>query len=241
VRATACQWLFAFAASLLIHAAAAALWVRFEPGGPAGASPGWGGGVPNRVEELPRALPEEPLEDLARLPEATAEQGPVAPAMAAARPRDLPETASQALDTASPPETPAVSAAPPGEGSAWGDPAGGGWPGESGAGVGALGLGLWKGGGRDAYWVRIREGIVEKARYPTRARRRGIEGEVLLLVRVDREGRLERAEVLGSSGSQLLDREALESLRRAAPFGAIAISVPDSELEFEIPVEFALE
>ena len=51
-------------------------------------------------------------------------------------------------------------------------------------------------------------------RYPTVARRRGIEGTVTLEVRVDGAGLPERVAIARSSGSTLLDEAALEAVRR---------------------------
>ncbi len=76
--------------------------------------------------------------------------------------------------------------------------------------------------------------------YPRRARLDKIEGTVVLSIRIDREGRIERAEVAESSGSPLLDRHAMRIARRAAPFGAVPDFLADTDLIFELPVEFAL-
>ncbi|HXV23309.1 MAG TPA: energy transducer TonB [Alphaproteobacteria bacterium] len=51
-------------------------------------------------------------------------------------------------------------------------------------------------------------------RYPTAARRRGIEGEVLIAVTVGADGGAEHVEVLRSSGHSMLDRAAIEALAR---------------------------
>jgi protein TonB len=51
-------------------------------------------------------------------------------------------------------------------------------------------------------------------RYPAAARRRGVEGTVLVRLKVDGRGRVLDAEVLRSSGSKLLDEAAASALRR---------------------------
>jgi protein TonB len=51
-------------------------------------------------------------------------------------------------------------------------------------------------------------------RYPAAARRRGIEGEVLVEVRVGADGAPAGVEILRSSGSALLDAAAVEALER---------------------------
>jgi protein TonB len=52
--------------------------------------------------------------------------------------------------------------------------------------------------------------------YPAVARRRGEQGTVRCLVRIDAAGRVERATVIASSGSPALDRAAVEAVERAA-------------------------
>ncbi len=77
-------------------------------------------------------------------------------------------------------------------------------------------------------------------RYPATARRRGIEGTVLVRLRVDQQGRVLAAEVLRSSGSKLLDAAAIAALRRwrftpgQDQKGAVESTVT-------VPVEFALQ
>lgn len=76
-------------------------------------------------------------------------------------------------------------------------------------------------------------------RYPPAARRRGIEGEVLLRVFVGVDGTAETVEVLRSSGHALLDREAQEALRRWRFEPARAAGQPVAAT-VEIPVTFRL-
>ena len=51
--------------------------------------------------------------------------------------------------------------------------------------------------------------VDESSYYPPEARRRGIEGEALVEIRVDRRGVVVEAKIVRSSGSPLLDRAAL--------------------------------
>jgi protein TonB len=76
-------------------------------------------------------------------------------------------------------------------------------------------------------------------RYPAAARRRGIEGEVLVRVAVGLDGRAERVEVLRSSGSALLDKSAVEALERWRFEPARAAGRPVAAT-VEIPVIFRL-
>jgi periplasmic protein TonB len=76
-------------------------------------------------------------------------------------------------------------------------------------------------------------------RYPAAARRRGIEGEVLVRVAVALDGRAERVEVVRSSGSALLDTAAVEALQRWRFEPARAGGQPVTAT-VEIPVTFRL-
>jgi TonB family protein len=67
---------------------------------------------------------------------------------------------------------------------------------------------------------------VPKPEYPTQARRRGVEGVVVLRVRVEADGRLSDANVVTSSGSELLDESALISMRRATFRPALQAGIP---------------
>jgi protein TonB len=77
--------------------------------------------------------------------------------------------------------------------------------------------------------------------YPRRARLDGVEGIVILKIRLDREGRLAECEISESSGVRSLDRQAIRIAERAAPFGPVPDDVVDADLTFEQPVEFALD
>ncbi|RMD68336.1 MAG: energy transducer TonB, partial [Gammaproteobacteria bacterium] len=79
-----------------------------------------------------------------------------------------------------------------------------------------------------------------KPRYPRLARRRGLEGEVLLEVKVGSAGLPLRVRVVRSSGHPVLDRAALEAVSRwrfaPARRGGIPVTATT-----RIPVRFRLE
>jgi len=77
------------------------------------------------------------------------------------------------------------------------------------------------------------------ARYPDRARRRGLEGTVVLRLRVAADGTVERVEVATSSGHEILDRAAEE----AAPKWRYEPALRDGvAIAYDVrqPVEFTL-
>ncbi len=76
--------------------------------------------------------------------------------------------------------------------------------------------------------------------YPRRARRLRVEGEGLLRIRIDRGGNIRRLELARRTGSRILDKAALEMARRADPFPPMPEWDPRPELEFVVPVVFAL-
>jgi len=77
-------------------------------------------------------------------------------------------------------------------------------------------------------------------RYPSAARRRGIEGKVLLAVSVSPDGLVKSVAVKKSSGARILDRAAQSTVRqwRFAPATRGGAPVPG---KIEIPVTFRLE
>jgi TonB family protein len=107
-----------------------------------------------------------------------------------------------------------------------------------GSGVGGGGL-LSSAEGRD-YYLEISEQVRRNLRYPSRAQREGLEGRVLVSVRIDRDGQLLACELGASSGARRLDRDALRTVKRAAPFGAVPGSIPGEGLEFDVPVVYGL-
>ena len=78
-----------------------------------------------------------------------------------------------------------------------------------------------------------------KPPYPQRARERGVEGKVGVKVWVAADGTVDRAEVVQSSGSELLDRAAEESALEATFKPALRAGVP-AAAEKTMVVSFSL-
>lgn len=77
-------------------------------------------------------------------------------------------------------------------------------------------------------------------RYPKMARRRRHAGTARVRVRVGPSGALVAAPVVAaSSGSALLDAEAVAMAERAAPFPALPAGLP--HLDVTVPVRFSLD
>lgn len=78
--------------------------------------------------------------------------------------------------------------------------------------------------------------------YPEDARRRNVSGHVMVEIAVDRGGNLVAARIEESSGSDLLDAAALDTVRRAAPFPAPPPGLPYAEVSgIVLPVFFRLQ
>ncbi|MGY3615062.1 energy transducer TonB [Bradyrhizobium sp. USDA 10063] len=75
-------------------------------------------------------------------------------------------------------------------------------------------------------------------RYPGAARRGHLEGTVKVAFVMDRDGRIVNAWVRSSSGKSVLDKEAVEALRRAEPLPSIPGELP-GRLSVLLPVSFA--
>ena len=77
-------------------------------------------------------------------------------------------------------------------------------------------------------------------KYPRRAKRKAIQGTVRLFVRVDSTGGVAGVKVAKSSGFDLLDRSALEAVKRWR-FDPATRNGRPVESRVEIPIEFRLQ
>jgi protein TonB len=73
-------------------------------------------------------------------------------------------------------------------------------------------------------------------RYPAQAR--GIEGTVSVAFSIDRHGKVVSSRIAKSSGSPLLDAEALDLIKRAAPLPPPPAEIADGQLSFVVPINF---
>jgi TonB family protein len=109
----------------------------------------------------------------------------------------------------------------------------GGSGGQGMGGNGGGGEGI-RAGGRD--YAYIRDSVMRHVRYPDEARRRGIEGKVLLSFVVLEDGSTARIRVERGSGSRLLD----ESARRAVAGTRVERRVP-YRVAVHLPVTYRLD
>jgi periplasmic protein TonB len=76
--------------------------------------------------------------------------------------------------------------------------------------------------------------------YPWMARRRGVQGQVVLRLAVARDGKITETEIETSSGAELLDKAALDMVQRASPVPPLPASIPGEIAQFRVPIVFAL-
>jgi TonB family protein len=79
--------------------------------------------------------------------------------------------------------------------------------------------------------------LVRLQRYPPRAH--DVEGVVSLAFSINRRGNVVSSHIVKSSGSALLDYEALDLFRRAAPLPAPPVEIADNDLSLIVPIRFA--
>ena len=91
-----------------------------------------------------------------------------------------------------------------------------------------------------SYYQLILDRLDRLKRYPARARRRGIEGTVILAFTLNRDGSLKHYEIRQTSGHKALDIEVKKLIQRAAPFPAVPANIGREQVELSVPISFAL-
>lgn len=93
------------------------------------------------------------------------------------------------------------------------------------------------GEGQDSWEGRVLARLERFKRFPAAARSRREQGVATIRFRLDRQGHILSSSIARSSGSRILDAEALATLTRAAPLPAIPAGRPD-QIEILVPIEF---
>lgn len=81
----------------------------------------------------------------------------------------------------------------------------------------------------------IQNSIQKMIHYPRMARKMGWEGKVVVCFEICKDGHIENMRIIESSGSKVLDKNALEAIKQAAPF-----SMPPAKAELTVPVIYRL-
>ncbi len=89
-----------------------------------------------------------------------------------------------------------------------------------------------------SYFTKIKQLIEANWEYPELALRYGLQGKLSLEFTIGARGQLGRARVLRSSGSKLLDEEALRAIKAAAPFPPIPSWIEANPLSILAAMEY---
>lgn len=81
-----------------------------------------------------------------------------------------------------------------------------------------------------SYFLGIRKAIELTWVYPSAAVRNGLQGEVQLEFKIEKDGRMSKIRVLNSSGYELLDKAIVDAIRLAAPFAPLPKSMAKDTL-----------
>ncbi|MEM7171617.1 MAG: TonB family protein [Pseudomonadota bacterium] len=110
-----------------------------------------------------------------------------------------------------------------------------------GAGVGNSTSGGGRPGAARDYASIIQAWLESHKKYPSRAKRRRLEGIAYLYFSIDRDGQLLDYRIHATSGHELLDREVQAMIERAAPLPPMPDDLDGQGLELVVPVQFRLQ
>ena len=90
------------------------------------------------------------------------------------------------------------------------------------------------------YAQAIKERIAGQWKYPQEARKKRLEGRLVALFSLNKEGALTRMEITRSSGHEVLDREAERAVQSAAPFPPFPSTITVSRLNINVSFDYTL-
>ena len=91
------------------------------------------------------------------------------------------------------------------------------------------------------YQQLIKQKIEENKRYPLLARNKGIEGKVWVKFEILKNGKVKDIKIVKSSHHQILDKAAIESIKKANPFPPFPEGLKESSLIINICLRFELK
>jgi protein TonB len=92
-----------------------------------------------------------------------------------------------------------------------------------------------------SYALTLNRHVERHRRYPDAARRRRVQGTVLVAFTINRQGQVISSRITKSSGSPALDEEALAVLKRASPMPVPPDEIPGATIDCDTPIYFRLE
>ncbi|HMB16092.1 MAG TPA: TonB family protein [Pelovirga sp.] len=91
-----------------------------------------------------------------------------------------------------------------------------------------------------SFFRRFHDRVERVWNYPSEAAMNGVDGTLELLIIVSKEGELIDVDLRRTSGSDLLDFEAIQAVYRAAPFGPLGRHYPHDQLRIRAYFEYRL-
>ncbi len=91
-----------------------------------------------------------------------------------------------------------------------------------------------------SYFIGLRKSIELTWVYPSSAVRQGLQGEVRLEFKIEKDGRMTQIRVLNSSGYEILDRAILDAIKLAAPFAPLPKSMAKDSLVITATFRYVL-
>jgi protein TonB len=93
---------------------------------------------------------------------------------------------------------------------------------------------------REAYKAALLAAIERHKFYPSRARRRGIEGQARVGFRIVADGRIEGIELVAGSGVALLDQAAVQTMQRLGRVAPLPPELGMGHWDLVVPIDFRL-
>jgi TonB family protein len=90
------------------------------------------------------------------------------------------------------------------------------------------------------YAQAVKERIAGQWKYPQEAKKKKLEGRLVALFSLNREGALTRLDITQSSGHEVLDHEAERAVRSAAPFPPFPSTVTVGRLNINVSFDYTL-
>ena len=86
----------------------------------------------------------------------------------------------------------------------------------------------------------VKQRIQEARQYPKWAKEHNIQGCIELEFIIQRSGIVKEISIIGPSGSVVLDKEAVDTIKRAGPFPSIPLSMTSKSLRMKVVIAFIL-
>ncbi len=93
---------------------------------------------------------------------------------------------------------------------------------------------------QQTYYMKLAAWLAKHKRYPRRAKKTGITGVVKIRFSINTSGQINEFTIVESSGHKILDKAALDMLKRASPLPKIPQNLNVKTLTLTVPIQFTL-